>query len=138
MQNEVILIEDSSSDAELTIRVLRKKNIVKDVLWLKDGEEAIAYLQQGDLLADNPKLILLDLKLPKVDGISVLQEIKAHEEAKLVPVVILTSSDQEVDKISGYMSGANSYVVKPVEYEEFQAAIEEVGRYWLQRNTSRE
>lgn len=132
--NEVILIEDNPFDAELTMEALRSRKIVTDVVWLKNGEEALDFLDNGSLLGSKPKLILLDLKLPKVDGIKVLEKIKTHQNAQLIPVVMLTSSNQINDKLSSFQRGANSYVVKPVDYDEFKAAIEEVGMYWLLRN----
>lgn len=137
-ENPVILIEDNSFDAELIMEVLRAKNVIKKVLWLKDGEEALQLLQDGKLLHLKPKLILLDLKLPKVDGIEILKEIKHHPQAKLIPVVVLTSSEHSTDRFASYQTGANSYVVKPINYDEFKSAIEEVGLYWLLRNALHE
>lgn len=134
--SEVVLIEDNPHDAELITMVLQSKNITAEVVWFKDGEEVIQALQSGILLNYNPKLILLDLKLPKVEGVKVLKEIKAHQHARLVPVVVLTSSSQESDRLSSYQSGANSYVVKPIDYNDFEVTIEEVGSYWLYRNTA--
>jgi len=137
-ENPVILIEDNSFDAELIMEVLRAQNVVKELLWLKDGEEALQFLQNGKLLHLNPKFILLDLKLPKVGGIEILKEIKHHPQAKLIPVVVLTSSEQSTDRFVSYQTGANSYVVKPIDYDEFKLAIEEVGLYWLLRNAQHE
>ena len=130
----IVLIEDSKSDAELIIQILQLKKIAKNISWIKDGEEALEALNDGKLLTLSPQLILLDLKLPKIDGVKVLQTLKAHPKARLIPVVVFSSSDHDMDKTSSYQSGANSYVVKPVDYESFELAIEEVGLYWLIRN----
>ena len=132
----IVLIEDSKSDAELIIQILQLKKIAKNISWIKDGEEALEALNDGKLLTLSPQLILLDLKLPKIDGVKVLQTLKAHPKARLIPVVVFSSSDHDMDKTSSYQSGANSYVVKPVDYESFELAIEEVGLYWLIRNNS--
>jgi len=132
--SEVVLIEDNFFDAELITSVLESRNITKEVAWFKDGEEVLNFLKNGGFTNLNPRLILLDLKLPKIEGSKVLKEIKAHQHARLVPVVVLTSSNQESDRLSSYQSGANSYVVKPIDYNDFEVAIEEVGTYWLFRN----
>ncbi len=132
---EIILIEDNSADVELTLRALRKNRITNRVRVLKDGEEALDFLlMRGKYKTRNeirPKLILLDLKLPKVDGLEVLRTIKEHPKLKIIPVVVLTSSRQESDLLKSYHLGANSYIVKPVDFEQFVQAIRELGLYWL-------
>lgn len=127
---EVLLIEDNPDDAELTIRVLKKNNLANNLIHLNDGEEALEFL----FAAGNnniPKLILLDLKMPKVDGIEVLKRIKADDQRRIIPVVILTSSKEERDIIESYNLGVNAYVVKPVEFEKFVSAVANLGLFWL-------
>jgi two-component system response regulator len=130
---EVLLIEDNPDDAELTIRVLKKHNLANNLVHLHDGEEALKFL-----LADGnnnvPKLILLDLKMPKVDGIEVLRRIKNHDQKKVIPVVILTSSKEERDIVESYHLGVNAYVVKPVEFDKFVEAVAKLGLFWLLLN----
>lgn len=130
---EILLVEDSMDDAELTIRSLRKNNLANNLLHLRDGEEALEFLfnPQNSAL---PKLILLDLKMPKVDGIDVLRKIKADEHRKVIPVVVLTSSKEESDIIDSYKLGVNAYIVKPVEFEKFVLAVSEVGMFWMLLN----
>jgi two-component system response regulator len=127
---EILLIEDNPDDAELTIRVLKKNNLANNLLHLQDGEEALDFLF-GKGFNNIPKLILLDLKMPKVDGIEVLRKIKSDEHKKLIPVVILTSSKEERDVIESYQLGVNAYVVKPVEFEKFVEAVTQLGLFWL-------
>lgn len=130
MAVEVLLIEDNSEDAELTIRVLKKNNLANNLVHLHDGEEALEFLfAEGN--NNVPKLILLDLKMPKVDGIEVLRKIKSDEQRKIIPVVILTSSKEERDIIESYNLGVNAYVVKPVEFEKFVSAVANLGLFWL-------
>lgn len=127
---EVLLIEDNPEDAELTIRVLKKNNLANNLVHLQDGEEALEFLfAKGN--NNIPKLILLDLKMPKVDGIEVLKKIKADDQRKIIPVVILTSSKEERDIIESYNLGVNAYVVKPVEFEKFVSAVANLGLFWL-------
>jgi two-component system response regulator len=127
---EVLLIEDNPEDAELTIRVLKKNNLANNLVHLQDGEEALEFIfAKGN--NNIPKLILLDLKMPKVDGIEVLKKIKADDEKKIIPVVILTSSKEERDIIESYNLGVNAYVVKPVEFEKFVSAVANLGLFWL-------
>lgn len=127
---EVLLIEDNPEDAELTIRVLKKNNLANNLVHLHDGEEALEFLfAKGN--NNIPKLILLDLKMPKVDGIEVLKKIKADDQRKIIPVVILTSSKEERDIIESYNLGVNAYVVKPVEFEKFVNAVANLGLFWL-------
>jgi two-component system response regulator len=127
---EVLLIEDNPEDAELTIRVLKKNNLANNLVHLQDGEEALEFLfAKGN--NNIPKLILLDLKMPKVDGIEVLKKIKADDQRKIIPVVILTSSKEERDIMESYNLGVNAYVVKPVEFEKFVSAVANLGLFWL-------
>ncbi|MEQ9468281.1 MAG: response regulator [Ekhidna sp.] len=136
---QIILVEDSPDDAELTMRSLKKGNVVNDVIWLKDGEEALNYLlrkgayAQRELLT-KPKLILLDLKLPKVSGIEVLEVIKKDDELKTIPVVIMTSSRENKDLEKCYELGVNSYVVKPINFNKFMDMANEVSMYWVMIN----
>ncbi|MDX6765558.1 MAG: response regulator [Candidatus Methylacidiphilales bacterium] len=132
----VLLVEDSPQDAEITIRTLKKKNLVNSVVHLKDGQEALDWLfQEGPYAGRSgpvvPKVILLDLKLPKVDGLEVLKAIRADDRTRLIPVVIMTSSLEERDLVQSYSLGVNSYIVKPVDFENFSAAVAEAGHYWL-------
>ena len=130
---EVLLIEDNPEDAELTIRVLKKHNLANNLVHLRDGEAALDFL--FDKGSNNiPRLILLDLKMPKVDGIEVLSKIKNDEQKKLIPVVVLTSSKEEHDVIESYKLGVNAYVVKPVEFEKFVEAVAKLGLFWLLLN----
>ena len=130
---EVLLIEDNPEDAELTIRVLKKNNLANNLVHLHDGEEALEFLfAEGNY--NIPKLILLDLKMPKVDGIEVLKKIKNDDQRKIIPVVILTSSKEERDIIESYNLGVNAYVVKPVEFEKFVEVIAQLGLFWLLLN----
>ena len=130
---EVLLIEDNSEDAELTIRVLKKHNLANNLVHLQDGEAALDFLfAEGSNTI--PRLILLDLKMPKVDGIEVLRKIKNDEQKKLIPVVVLTSSKEERDVIESYKLGVNAYVVKPVEFEKFVEAVAKLGLFWLLLN----
>lgn len=140
MENSVILlVEDNSRDEALTLRALKKSNIVNDIVVVRDGVEAIEYLfgtgksDGGDLPA-LPQLVLLDLKLPKVDGLEVLLKIRADKRTRRLPVVVFTSSSEEEDMIKSYDLGANSYVRKPVESEQFAEATRQVGLYWLLLN----
>ena len=130
---EVLLIEDNNEDAELTIRVLKKHNLANNLVHLQDGEAALDFLfAEGN--NNVPRLILLDLKMPKVDGIEVLRKIKTDEQRKMIPVVMLTSSKEERDIIESYKLGVNAYVVKPVEFEKFVEAVAQLGLFWLLLN----
>ncbi len=138
---EILLVEDNKNDAELAIRALRKGNINSNLIHLKDGAEALEFLfgtgvYEGRDINNKPKLILLDLKMPKVDGLEVLTEIKAKELTKAIPVVVLTSSKEHPDIERAYALGANSYIVKPVAYEEFSKAVADLGFYWMLKNQS--
>lgn len=132
----ILLIEDNEHDAELALRALRKNNIKNEVIVARDGVEGLDYLfatgaHTGRNIAEFPAVVLLDLKLPKIDGIEVLRRIRADERTKLLPVVILTSSKEDKDRLEGYTSGANSFVRKPIEFAEFSEAVRQLGLYWL-------
>jgi two-component system, response regulator len=136
---EVLLVEDNPSDAELTVRALKKRNLANKLFHVKDGAAAIDFLfAQGDYanrrVENDPKVVLLDLKLPKVNGIEVLRQIKSDERTKKIPVVVITSSREDSDLATCYELGVNGYVVKPVEFEDFVRAVSELGFYWLLLN----
>jgi CheY-like chemotaxis protein len=136
---EVLLVEDNARDAELTLRTLNKHHLIDRVVHVKDGHEALEWLFARGAHAGRdpnqcPKVVLLDLKLPKMGGLEVLRAIRADPRTRTLPVVILTSSAEERDVTDSYQLGANSYAVKPVEYENFTAMVAAVGRYWLQLN----
>ena len=133
---EILLVEDNMSDAEMTIRALKKNNLGHKMFHVKDGEEALEFIfatgKYQERTAENtPKVILLDLKMPKVNGIEVLQKIRSDDRTKKIPVVVLTSSNEEPDIQECYRLGVNSYVVKPVQFEKFIKAVSELGLYWL-------
>jgi CheY-like chemotaxis protein len=137
----ILLVEDNPDDVDLTIRALKKNNIANEVIVARDGVEALDYLFGSGSFAGRdttltPELVLLDLKLPKIDGIEVLRRIRAHELTKFLPVVILTSSLEEQDIVNGYSSGANSYIRKPVDFNQFMQAVKQLGLYWLVLNES--
>lgn len=138
---QILLVEDNTNDAELTIRALSNNKLANKIIHLKDGASAIDFLfGKGDHLGrdvnNKPKLILLDLKMPKVDGLEVLKVIKSDELTKKIPVVVLTSSKENPDIETAYALGANSYIVKPVEFDGFAKAVSELGMYWLLQNQS--
>ncbi len=133
---EILLVEDNPTDAELTMRALKRKNMANQVVWVKDGEEALDFIfAKGEYSHRNPddlpKLILLDLRMPKVDGLEVLQRIKAEENTRKIPVVVLTSSKEDRDIVESYELGVNSYVSKPVEFDQFIDAVSTLGFYWM-------
>jgi CheY-like chemotaxis protein len=133
---EVLLVEDSPRDAEMALRTLRKRNLANNVIHVKDGEEALNWIfgigaYAGRDPSNHPKVVLLDLKLPKVDGLEVLRAIRGDERTNLIPVVVMTSSREERDVIESYKLGVNSYVVKPMDFEGFSTAVAELGHYWL-------
>jgi two-component system response regulator len=134
--NPILLVEDNADDEALTLRALKKNNIRNEIVIARDGVEALDYLfgtgsHSGRDLRVQPQVILLDLKLPKVDGLEVLRRIRTNEATRLLPVVILTSSNEESDRISGYGLGANSYVRKPVDFTQFADSVRQLGLYWL-------
>jgi CheY-like chemotaxis protein len=130
----ILIVEDDPKDVELTLTALEEYNLANEVVVTRDGEEALDYLYcRGNFkmrTSDNPAVLLLDLKLPKVDGLEVLQQIKSDEKLKMIPVVVLTSSREERDMVASYKLGVNAYVVKPVDFHEFVNAIKELGIFW--------
>jgi two-component system response regulator len=137
-QVEILLVEDNPEDAEMTVRALRKRNLANHLHWVKDGEEALEYLfstgrYAGRDLRHPPRLVLLDIKMPKVDGIEVLRRVKSSE-LKQVPVVVMTSSNEERDVLESYRLGVNSYIVKPVQFEDFMDTVTKIGLYWVLSN----
>jgi two-component system, response regulator len=136
MTETIMLVEDNPDDVELTLRAFRKNNIANQTVVVNDGVAALDYLlcrgaHSGRNIKEQPRLILLDLNLPKMNGLQVLEEIRASEHTRLLPVVILTSSKEDADLISGYKNGANSYVRKPVDFTKFVDAMRNIGLYWL-------
>jgi two-component system, response regulator len=136
---EILLVEDNPNDAELALRALKKNNLTNKVVRVSDGEEAIDYIfAQKTYASPNkrniPRLILLDLKLPKIDGLEVLKVLKTDAVTSLIPVVVLTSSREENDMIESYRLGVNSYIVKPVDFDKFIEAVRSIGLYWLLLN----
>lgn len=132
----ILLVEDNPDDVELTLRALKQYNVKNQIAVVRDGAEALDYLFATGAYSDRdttamPAVVILDLKLPKVDGLEVLQRMRADDRTKLVPVVILTSSKEEQDMINGYKLGANSYVRKPVDFTQFIEAVRQLGLYWL-------
>jgi two-component system response regulator len=135
-QVEILLVEDNPDDVELTLHALRKENLANSIHVARDGEEALEFLFCNGVHAERalehpPKLILLDLKLPKVDGMEVLKRLKDDARTKTIPVVILTSSKEERDLVNSYHLGANSYIQKPVDFDQFRQTVKSVGLYWL-------
>ena len=133
---EILIVEDNPTDLEMTLRALRRNNLANRVLSVRDGEEALEYLfgqgkYAGRKTNQHPRVILLDLKLPKIDGIEVLRAVKSNEMTRSIPVVVMTSSAEDRDRVESYRLGVNSYIVKPVEFDSFMKAISEVGFYWL-------
>ena len=138
---KILLIEDSADDIELTVLAMKKSNILNEMVIARDGLEALDYLHaRGDYTDRNPEelpaLILLDLQLPKLSGIEVLKQLRAEEKFKLIPVVVLTSSNEEKDRLNGYNFGANSYIQKPVDFMQFVSAVQQVGLYWMVLNVN--
>ena len=136
---EILLVEDSAKDAEMTQRALRRNNLGNQLHWVKDGAEALDYLfARGQYATRNvarpPRLVLLDIKMPKVDGIEVLRQVKADERLRTVPVVVMTSSNEERDVVETYRLGANSYIVKPIEFAVFLEVVAKIGLYWMLTN----
>jgi len=136
---EILLVEDNASDAEMTIRALKKQNISNSIVHLKDGAEALDFIfgtgrYENRNINQKPKMILLDLKMPKVNGIEVLKTLKSDERTRKIPIIVLTSSKEDPDIKVCYELGVNSYIVKPVGFENFSAAITNLGAYWLLLN----
>jgi CheY-like chemotaxis protein len=138
-QVEILLAEDNAEDAEMTMRALRRNNLANQLHWVKDGAEALDYLfctgaYAGRNAARPPKLVLLDIKMPKVDGIEVLRRLKADAATRSIPVVVMTSSNEERDVFESYRLGVNSYIVKPVQFDAFMETVAKIGMYWVLTN----
>lgn len=137
-QIEILYAEDNPADAELTLHTLKDRKIANNIVWVRDGAEALDFIRhEGKYkgrMGGMPKIILLDLKMPKVDGIEVLKALKTDGSTQSIPVVIMTSSNEEADLVKSYKLGVNSYIVKPVDFDKFAKIVEEVGLYWLVSN----
>ena len=137
-QVEILYAEDNPADAELTLHTLKDRKIANNIVWVKDGAEALDFLMHRGRYASRPegmpKMILLDLKMPKVDGLEVLKAIRSEPATQTIPVVIMTSSHEETDLVKSYQLGVNSYIVKPVDFDKFAQTITEVGLYWMVAN----
>lgn len=138
MASTILLVEDNPDDVALTLRAFQKGNIANQIVVARDGVEAMEFLLEGTSrsLPELPQLVLLDLKLPRVNGLEVLRKVRTEERTKLLPVVVLTSSNEDRDMIESYSLGANSYVRKPVDFIEFTEAVRQLGLYWLLLNKS--
>jgi len=133
---EVLLVEDNDQDAEMTLRALKKENMANNVHRVEDGQQALHFIfatgpYSNRNVKNGPRVVLLDLKLPKVDGLEVLRRVKADERTKMIPVVVMTSSKEDRDMVESYKLGVNSYIAKPVEFEKFIDAVKQFGLYWL-------
>ncbi|MFI5381416.1 MAG: response regulator [Tepidisphaerales bacterium] len=140
---EVLLVEDNPADAELALHALRRQHVANHIQWVQDGAAALDFLFCTGTYAERdsrnkPRMVLLDLKLPKIDGLEVLKRIKAHPETRTIPVVVMTSSNEERDLVESYRFGVNSYVVKPVDFARFSEAVRQLGMYWLLLNKTPE
>ncbi len=138
-QVEILLAEDNPEDAEMTMRALRRNNLANQLHWVKDGAEALDYLFCAGKYAGReprkpPKIVLLDIKMPKVDGIEVLRRLKENPDTRAIPVVVMTSSNEERDVVESYRLGVNSYIVKPVQFEAFLETVAKIGLYWVITN----
>ena len=136
---EILIVEDTPEDLELALRALRKANLTNRIQIARDGAEAMEFIfaegkHSGRKIEDGPKVVLLDLKLPKIDGMEVLRRIKSDPRTKTIPVVVLTSSKEQKDVVESYQLGVNSYIVKPVNFERFAQAVQDLGMYWLLLN----
>jgi two-component system, response regulator len=136
---EILIVEDNQNDVEMALRAFKKNNLTNQIKVVGDGEEALDFIHARDKFADrkdkcHPRVILLDLKLPKVDGLEVLRELKESPKTKMIPVIVLTSSKEEKDKVESYRLGVNSYIIKPVDFDKFIEAVREIGLYWLLLN----
>ena len=135
---EILLVEDSAADAEMTLRTLKKRGIANDIEWVKDGVEAIEFLRCEGAWASrrngHPRLVLLDLKMPRMDGLEVLRQLKQDTRTRHIPVVMMTSSQEEGDLVASYSLGVNSYIVKPVDFDSFAETVAQVGMYWVLAN----
>jgi len=140
---EILLVEDNPRDVDLTLRAMKKRNLANKMHVVRDGQAALDYIFGENEYADRdvnhqPKVVLLDLKLPKIDGLEVLRRLKGDERTKVIPVVVLTSSDQEKDMVESYRLGVNSYIQKPVDFDKFLDCVAELGLYWLLLNRAPE
>ena len=138
-QAEILLVEDNQDDLDMALRSLREANVANNIQVARDGEEALAFIfggsaQAGPELKNRPRLVLLDLRLPKIDGLEVLRRLKEDPRSRMISVVVLTSSKEQKDVIESYKLGTNSYIVKPVDFKGFVAAMQELGMYWLLLN----
>ncbi len=136
---EILLVEDNLNDAELALRALKKSGVANNIFVVNDGQDALDFIYCKNKYENRkpqnlPKVILLDLKLPKVDGLEVLKTLKSDEKKKIIPVIVLTSSDQEKDMIESYKLGVNSYIQKPIDFDQFIEAVKTIGMYWLLLN----
>jgi CheY-like chemotaxis protein len=133
---DVLLVEDNADDAELALRALRKENLANHIVRLSDGEQALDYLfcrgaYKDRLFTQPPRVVLLDLKMPKIDGLEVLRAVKADPRTRSIPIVVMTASREEQDMVSSYQLGVNSYIQKPVDFDKFRAMVRQLGLYWL-------
>ena len=135
---EILLVEDSHADAEMTLRTLKKRGIANDIEWVRDGVEALEFLRCEGAWAERrngqPRLVLLDLKMPRMDGLEVLRHLKQDARTRHIPVVMMTSSQEEGDLMASYSLGVNSYIVKPVDFDSFAETVAQVGMYWVLAN----
>ena len=137
-QVEILLVEDSSADAEMTMRTLKRRGIANHIVWVRDGVEALEYLfcegEYAGRASGDPKLVMLDIKMPRMDGLQVLEKLKRDPRTQRIPVVMMTSSCEEFDLLASYTLGVNSYVVKPVDFDAFAGIVAQVGMYWMIAN----